>query len=513
VKTCRPESSLDPERLDALGHATQLPRRARHQLVPRPFGPRLLRGWSGWAALALSVAVYGAVSILMHQPFHDKGPALRYFDLRIYRDAAERIVHAVPLYRTPMLRSLGFTYPPFAGLLLAPLAWVPLRVDELVVAALNILLLVWTLRRALLIRSARRSRGEILPARRRADAWSQAALLSAAALWLEPVSVTLGYGQINLLITALIVFDLSRPEHARTKGVAIGVAAAIKLTPLLFIPYLLLSRRRRAAAVAAMTFAASVAISFVVVGHDASDYWFSAILNTSRVGNVADPLNQSLLGAIARLTGTRHPAMGWHLLVVAIALCGLVLAARASRRGDEAAGFSLTAVSTLLASPISWPHHWTLAVPALVLLARRAHDRRSRALGAAVATLMLLGCGYLPELAHDSRPLGLASLLTTDPYVLAGVSVLAISIAALIHSRIGQRSRPTVVRDRTGQVQNRRRARREHLRTPVWSVAEAIPRAQMGSAPHRTPGGPRDSGASHRDPYSLEEFRTGASTQ
>lgn len=160
------------------------------------------------AALALSVAVYAAVSILMHQPFHHKGPALRYFDLRIYGDAAERIVDTVPLYRTPMLRSLGFAYPPFAGLLLAPLAWASLRLDEIVVAALNILLLVWTVRRALLIPSACRSRGELLPARRRADAWSQAALLSAAALWLEPVSVTLGYGQINLLITALVVFDL-----------------------------------------------------------------------------------------------------------------------------------------------------------------------------------------------------------------------------------------------------------------------------------------------------------------
>jgi alpha-1,2-mannosyltransferase len=355
----------------------------------------LLRGSNGWTMLAFSIATYAAVSIAMHQPFHAEGLKLRYFDLRIYHLAALRLAHGSSLYTTPMLDHLGFTYPPFAALLLAPLAWVPLYVDELAVLGLNVVLLVWILRRTLMLTSRKDAAGRPTGVvASRAVAWSQAAGLAAAALWLEPISVTLGYGQINLLITALVVFDLARPDEARTKGFAVGVAAAIKLTPLLFIAYLLLSRRRRAAGVAAITFIASIVLSFVVDTRDASAYWFHTIFQTGRIGNASDPANQSLHGAIARLTGSAQLSGGWELLIVAITVCGLALAVAAGRRGDEAAGFSLAAVSALLASPISWSHHWTLAVPALVLLARRAYEQRSRALEAAASTRR---CAHSPS--------------------------------------------------------------------------------------------------------------------
>jgi alpha-1,2-mannosyltransferase len=399
--------------------------------------------------LAFSVATYAAVSIAMHQPFQAGGLRLRYFDLRIYHLGALRLVHGSSLYATPMVDHLGFTYPPFAALLLAPLAWVPLSVDELAVTGLNVLLLVWVLRRALMLPSRQDAAGR--PAgigTSRAVAWSQAAGLAAAALWLEPISVTLGYGQINLLIAALVVFDLSRADEARTKGVAIGVAAAVKLTPLLFIVYLLLSRRGRAAGVAALSFVASIALVFVADTRDASAYWFHEVGEISRIGNPMAPVNQSLHGAIARFTGAAQPAGGWELLIVAITVCGLALAVRASRRGDEAAGFSLAAVSTLLASPISWSHHWTLAVPALVLLARRAYERRSRALEAAVVILGLVGYAYLPEIgeSHFRSTRGLASLLTTDPYPLVAVLILAVCAASLARARLRQPRLPTGVR-------------------------------------------------------------------
>ncbi len=391
--------------------------------------------------LAFSVATYAAVSIAMHQPFHAGGLRLRYFDLRIYHLAALRLAHGLSVYATPMLDHLGFTYPPFAALLLAPLAWVPLSVDKLAVTGLNVVLLVWILRRTLMLASRKDAAGRPTGvATSRASAWSLAAVLAAAALWLEPISVTLGYGQINLLITALVVFDLSRPDEARTKGVAIGLAAAIKLTPLLFIVYLLLSRRRQAAGVAAVTFVASIALSFMVISRNASAYWFHAIFQTARIGNASDPTNQSLHGAIARLTGSAQPAGVWELLIVAITVCGLALAVAASRRGDEAAGFSLAALSTLLASPISWSHHWTLAMPALILLARRAYEQRSRALEAPVLILAVIGYGYLPQIGESrfSSTHGLASLATTDPYPLVAVLILAVCGASLARASLRQ---------------------------------------------------------------------------
>ena len=277
-------------------------------------------------------------------------------------------------------------------------------------------------------------------------AWSQAAGIAAAALWLEPINVAVGYGQSDLLIMALVVFDLSRPDQARTKGVAIGVAAAVKLTPLLFIAYLLFSQRRRAAAVAALSFIASIAVSFLAAPRDAAAYWFHKVFQTARIGNPMTPMNQSLHGAIVRLTGTFHPAGGWELFVIAVAVCGLALAVRASRHGDEAYGFSLAALSALLASPISWSHHWTLAVPALVLLARRAYTHRSYLLVATAVALGFVGYAYLPEIAESNfgATRGAASLLFTDPYPLAAVLVLVVCAVSLARSRAGRPARQPV---------------------------------------------------------------------
>jgi len=401
--------------------------------------------WGGWVALGLSLGAYVVVGLVLHQPFHEGARALRYFDLRIYRGAAGRVVHGRLLYGAPIIDGLGFTYPPFAALLFAPLAYASTSVDAFVVTALNVLLLVWSLTRALMIPTGR-GPNSVRPASGSVRTWSLAALAAAAALWLEPVSVTLGYGQIDLLICALVVFDLSRPDTAKTKGAAIGLAAAIKLTPVLFLAYLLVSGRRRPATVGTAVFLGSIAISYATLARDASRYWGGLVLDFSRVGDVADASNQSLQGAIARLDPSAQASIASHLIVGAITLLGLTLAVRASRPGDQAAGFSLTAITALLASPISWTHHWTIAVPALLQLCRRAHQQRSRPLAAAATATALLGYSYLPE--YTEGPLkhpGLGTLLTNDPYVLAATTVLAataLALAAGLPSRQQQRRSP-----------------------------------------------------------------------
>jgi alpha-1,2-mannosyltransferase len=350
------------------------------------------------------------------------GRALNYFDLQIYRGAAARVVHQVSLYRSPILGRLGFTYPPFAALVFTPLAVLPLRTAEPVVTAGNLLLLGWAFNSALCLASEWGH--EPRTTRDRAKRRTVVAFAVAAAIWLEPVSVALGYGQVDVLIAALIVFDLSRPDSSNSKGVAIGLAAAIKLTPLLFIVYLLVSGRRRAAAIATTVFVATIGVSFVVLSSDASAYWGRLIFEITRIGNGTDPANQSLRGALARLDPVFASSFLGPALVVAVAIASLWLAVRAGRRGDEAAAFSLVALSALLASPISWTHHWTLVAPALLLLGRRAYEHRSRRLTLCTIVLALVGYSYAPELVEGGdAPHGVWSLVS-DPYVLSALVVL-----------------------------------------------------------------------------------------
>lgn len=403
--------------------------RAPHALAERRLS------WVSWGALSISIAAYVIATLAMHSPFHVGSRALNEFDLQVYHGAAQRLASGQNVYGARIWRGLGFTYPPFAALVFLPLAWAAFAVDRDAVTAINLVLLVWMLRRALLIPMA--TGGE---PPRPVTAWSIAALAGAVAIWLEPISVTLGYGQINLLIAALVVFDLSLPDDRRGKGAAIGVAAAIKLTPLLFVVYLLLTHRRRAAARAVAMFTGSIALAYLVLPHDAASYWgHGRFLSTKHIGNAVDLANQSLHGALLRLSHTGQITAGGYLATGVIVLAGLALAVSAARRGDHAAGYSLAALTTLLASPISWTHHWTLAVPAILLLARRAHDRRSTWLWAATGTLCSLGVAYVPErLAHADllQHPGPLTLLTTDPYVLTAILTLAVTAGVMArHTR------------------------------------------------------------------------------
>ena len=99
--------------------------------------------------------------------------------------------------------------------------------------------------------------------------------VSALALLTEPVQQTLALGQVNLLLMLLVVADLLTPDALRGRtrwwhGIGIGLAAGVKLTPLIFIPYLLLVRRYRQAATAAGVFAATVALGYAVLPRDSA---------------------------------------------------------------------------------------------------------------------------------------------------------------------------------------------------------------------------------------------------
>ncbi len=254
--------------------------------------------------------------------------------------------------------------------------------------------------------------------------WSLAALMTALALWLEPVSVALGYGQIDPIITALIVFDISRPDTARTKGAAIGLAAGMKLTPLMFIPYLLLTGRRRAALVASVAFLATIAAGFALLPSDAAQYWGLYVFKASRVGPLDATINQSLQGMLLRLTGSHALGAGSMALIAVITVAGLGAAVLYSRCGDEAAGFSLCAITQLLASPVSWTHHWMLVVPSLIMMTHRASAQRSRWLAVAVAAGAMIGYSYLIE-----RRIAFPSGLGANVYVLAGLCTVACAYA------------------------------------------------------------------------------------
>jgi alpha-1,2-mannosyltransferase len=362
-----------------------------------------------------------------------------FVDLHVYRMGGAAVLHGGRLYQLRLVW-LPFTYPPFAAVVFAALAVVPWQVAVVLLTGASVVALPAALYLVLRLSGPVREQA-------RERAWTLALAVAAAAIWLEPARATLGYGQVDILLTAAVLYDLSLPDTARRKGVMIGLAAGLKLTPAIFVAYLLVTGRRRAAATAAAAFAGTVAAGFAVLPADSAWFWAGRFASPGHVSPVQNPQNQSLYGALARVMHTAHVLPVWLPLAAAVAGAGLALAAAASRRGDEALGFSLCAVTGLLISPISWIHHWVIVIPAL-LVAGLTADRARRAGNVAAAVLVAAAItaiaviGWI-QLAGDTPRSGWLALpawalVRSVSYVLIGLAVLVAGARSQVRSALSR---------------------------------------------------------------------------
>ena len=332
-----------------------------------------------------------------------------FFDLGVYRGAVRYwLIDGGDLYDFRYQDSVyGFTYPPFAALVLSPLAvtsWpVAVAVAVLVNAAAVALLIRWY----------------FVPLLRRRGwpVWTPCALMFLGFLVFEPSRDTFSYGQVNLLLLVLVCGDL---RNRRFSGVGVGLAAAIKLTPVIFIGYLVLARRYREAATAAVTAAAATILAVLVAPDASREFWTDAVWDTGRIGRLYYVSNQSLRGVMARLDA---PATWW------LAGAGLVVAYWCwwvrTRRPDDVVGFAVTGVVACLISPITWVHHLVWLIPGLFLLldrALRAPDRRR--------ILTVLGIGFVVMSSSIvwiwwAHPHGWAAFPGSNTYVWISLAVLA----------------------------------------------------------------------------------------
>jgi alpha-1,2-mannosyltransferase len=356
-------------------------------------------------------------------------------DLQIYRWAGLRARAGADAYRGTY-RGLSYTYTPFALVLSALASLAGMGTLRWLVTAASIAALVLSIWVAWGLAGLRRGRLRV----------GLTLAVAGAGLWLEPVAHTLTFGQINLVLMALVVADLAQPGRRRGKGIGVGVAAAIKLTPAIFIAFLVLTRRWRAAAVAGATFVLALALGFAVFPAASEDFWFGRLfMDAQRVGEVAFVSNQSLNGALVRLLQGVSPAvLPWLACGLAVGAAGLALAVWADAAGEPLAAVLLSALTGLLVSPISWSHHWVWVAPGLVAALDLAVFRRSRAAWALLAGLAgLFAAGpvqliwRVPHGSNREYHWHSWQLLAGNLYVLAGLALMVAAAAALRRSRRG----------------------------------------------------------------------------
>jgi alpha-1,2-mannosyltransferase len=337
---------------------------------------------AGAVAFGAALAVY-----IVYAVTHPLPDWVNPVDLRVYRDGGLIVRHlhfyrphrASPLYDWPGFEGLPFTYPPFAAMLFTVLTWVSFWTLWHIATGVSIAALLATIWMTLGGLGYRRGLARL----------GATLLLAAPLFWTEPVQRTLYLGQIELVLMALVIWDMCLPDRRWWKGAGIGIAAGIKLVPLIFIPYLLLTRRFRQAAVASGTFAVTVLLGFGALPRDSRKFWLDGLFaRGGRTGFVGWEGNQSLRAIITRLTGSVAGAQpGWLVVAALTAVVGLACAAVLDRAGHRMVGLLTCALTGLLVSPVSWDHHWVWIVPGTVAAAVYAVRARRAAVRWAAAGL------------------------------------------------------------------------------------------------------------------------------
>ncbi|WP_378730896.1 glycosyltransferase 87 family protein [Nocardia brasiliensis] len=390
-----------------------------------------------WLAPALSIAFAAFCLLLPVWPLDEITGG--FIDLQVYRLGVDALRQGNDMYgqlpQTTIGAGLPFIYPPFAALALSPFALLPWNAAAFTFFVSSVAALALTL--YLVARQIWPTAGQ------RGLALLATACATPLGLLLEPIHSTLNFGQVNLLLMALVAADCLTEKPRWRRGMLIGVAAAIKLTPAAFVLYFLVRRDYKSAATAAATGAAATLLGFAVLPHDSAKYWFGGMGNVSGLSGSAFHTNQSIQAMLARLK-VPEPAFTGLWLILGAALLVLVLAAMRRAADFPPLALAFNAVFTLLFSPISWSHHWVWIAPALLAaIGYATRLPRRRAIGWSVTIAVITAVfvygpqNWLPDGEHRETEWTPWQHVIGNTYVWFSVLLVALYFVA------GRRTAPT----------------------------------------------------------------------
>lgn len=352
------------------------------------WGPKL--AWRLFQVLTAAALLWAGWRMLGRIPYR--------IDIDVYRMGGQAWLDGRPLYADGAIFhtrggiDLPFTYPPLAAVLFAPFAMLSLEAASAAITVTTfVLLLVSTaiVLTRLDVWPTTTVTGEPAWVRR---IWLSAAVVAPAVLFLEPIKANFDFGQINVVLMTLVIADCVPRRTPWPRGMLLGLAIALKLTPAVFLLYFLLRRDVRALLVTAASGVIATLAGFALAWRDSWEYWTETVSNTDRIGTATLNTNQNIAGVLARLGLAEGPRFAlWT--VACFAVLGLTIwAARRALRAEQAVlALICVAMFGLVVSPVSWSHHWVWALPTVLVTAVLAVRLRHAALGVvSVAGLALM---------------------------------------------------------------------------------------------------------------------------
>ena len=368
-------------------------------------------------------------------------PHLPYqIDLDVYRMSAQAWLDGRPLYHdsasfhTASGADLPFTYPPLSAIVFTPFTWLSYHAASVVITVITLVLLVVS---TMIVLAAL----EVWPtsavstgpawARR---CWLAVAIAVVAIYYFEPIRTNLVLGQINVVLMTLVLADCLPRRTPWPRGLLLGLAIALKLTPAVFLLYFALRRDKHAALTVAISFVGATLLGFALAWRDSLEYWTSTLRDTNRIGTSGYFKNQNIVGALARLhlTNTERFTI-WMVGSLAVLAMTVWAARRTLRAGEPVLALCCIALFGLVVSPVSWSHHWVWVVPTLLTTSALAYQRRNLSLAAvtAVGLVMMVWTPFalLPE--HRESTASVWRQLVGASYIWWAVAVILVAGATV----------------------------------------------------------------------------------
>ncbi|WP_422746446.1 glycosyltransferase 87 family protein [Mycobacterium sp. WMMD1722] len=364
--------------------------------------------WRLFCLLTVAAVGYVGWRLLGHVPYR--------IDIDVYRMGGQAWVDGRPLYAddatfpTKIDLDLPFTYPPLAAIVFAPFTWISLEAASIAITGITLALLIVAVTIVLTrldVAPPDRVTSEPMWLRR---GWLAAAIVTFAAVFCEPIEANFDFGQINVVLMTLVIADCVPRRTPWPRGLLLGLAIALKLTPAVFLLYFLLRRDfrtvlRTVAAVVVLTL-----LGFAFAWQDSWEYWTHTLRDTDRIGAATLNTNQNIAGALARV------GLGVDVrFAVWVAACFVVLgltiwaARRALRAGEPLLALICVAMFGLVVSPVSWSHHWVWSLPTVLVTAVVAYRHRHVVLGlvsaAGLALMLWSPITLMPKHRETTAPL------------------------------------------------------------------------------------------------------------
>ncbi|MEI6624558.1 MAG: glycosyltransferase 87 family protein [Actinomycetes bacterium] len=345
-------------------------------------------------------------------------------DLAVYRDGVRAAWSRGDLYELlfPPV-GLPFTYPPFAALIFTPLAVLPLTATQIMWCLITLVCgLVYGV---VCVRDYTAARFQSM---------TFTLIVLIALLVSDPLRIGILFGQINVVLAVLVILDLNGRTGRLPQGVLIGIAAAIKLIPLFLILYFIVTKRFKSAVIAGGTFVVASAIAFACFPQASAQYWGELVLDSTRVGGIAYISNQSLQGMLIRVMGGPDQAkLAWFVCASVLALAMLWVCWRLFATFPAICN-ALILATMLMASPVSWTHHWILILPLLLVCLTPAIQWASLTLKVIAAVLVVALMGgviwLVPNTDNQEYHHNLWQFLVGNSYVWLTV-LLMIAVAVV----------------------------------------------------------------------------------